>query len=219
MPNTHDATITEGEILDSLSGVGHDPSAHDIEDVLAKLDTAAINSAPDRSQALREAVSTLIQEGSKAAPITIRLPKRPESKAVDELFATFPRNPIDSRQVVVFAEVNGTEEAVAVVSAYPDLDGGMHLSEIITMETGKGYGTAALKAILDIADRHNESMHLVAKKIGTNKTMLSTTALRDWYARHGFEVCGGSKGDGYDMTRLPRPELVKDATSEEGLTP
>ena len=219
MPNTHDAIITEGEVLDVLSEVGHDPSAHEIEDILAKLDTATINSAPDRSQALREVVSSVIQEGSKATPITIRLPKRPGSKAVDEIFATFPRNPIDSRQVVVFAEVNGAEEAVAVVSAYPDLDGGMHLSEIITMERGKGYGTAALKTILAIADRHNESTHLVAKKIGTNQTMLSTTALRDWYARHGFEICGGSKEDGYDMTRLPRPELVKDVSGGEEVTP
>ena len=219
MQNTHDATVTEGEVFQALSEIGHDPNAQEIHDILGKLDATAINSAPDRGQALRDAVSTMTQEGGKVAPITVHLPKRPQSKAVDEIFATFPCNPIDSRQVVVVANVNGTDEAVAVVSVYPDLDGGVHISEIITIESGKGYGTAGLKAILDIADRHNEPVHLVAKKIGTNKAMLSTTALRDWYGRHGFAVSGGSKVDGYDMARLPRPELVKNASEEEEAAP
>ncbi|WP_199033336.1 hypothetical protein, partial [Ralstonia sp. ASV6] len=169
-----DASITESDVLQALDDIGHDPRADEVADILAKLDTASINASQDRSQALRDAVSSVLHEVDQPRPITIHLPKRPESRAVAEIYATYPRNPIDSRQVVMVTEINGSEEALALINAYPDIDGGIHLSELITLEPRKGFATAALKIILDTADRHNESVHLVAKKIGTNKTMLST---------------------------------------------
>lgn len=215
-------SITADEVLGALKRHGQDPTATQIEETLARLDSQAIDSATNRAAALEDAVAAIVRSEEDSSPtpppIEIRLPRR-HSKVVDQLYATYDRNPLNPRQLMMTGEVDGSKRFLALVLAYPDADGGVHISEIVSLEPGKGYGSTALRILLGLADTNHEAVHLHAKKIGTNRDYPGTKALRDWYARHGFTASWGNAREGYEMTREPRPILEQEISAEHSPTP
>jgi hypothetical protein len=81
-------------------------------------------------------------------------------------------------------------------------DGKILISDIMSVEPGKGGGREALKFLCDLADKHGVTLMLTAKEYGTRNT-LTTTKLRDWYSRYGFVTKRGNRDYGYDMVRTP----------------
>jgi hypothetical protein len=65
----------------------------------------------------------------------------------------------------------------------------------------QGHGSAVLKRVCELADIHGVILKLTVNPLGVAPYPLSSSQLRDWYARHGFE--GGRK-----MLRSPRQEPV-----------
>jgi hypothetical protein len=74
----------------------------------------------------------------------------------------------------------------------------VHLEKFTADQPGQGHGSAALKQITDIADRHGANISLDAIPQGANK--VSQERLTAYYQRHGFEPDGRSARS---MTREP----------------
>lgn len=85
---------------------------------------------------------------------------------------------------------------------------GIHISDIRTLDAGKGYSSAALKMLCDLADEYRVTLDLTAKAYGDGPK-LSTDQLVEWYGRFGFQTRRGDKHDGYLMVRIPKPKLIK----------
>jgi hypothetical protein len=75
----------------------------------------------------------------------------------------------------------------------------VHLEKLTADQPGSGAGTAALKQITDLADRHGARVTLDAVPQGQNK--VSTARLKAYYERHGFESDGRTENS---MTREPQ---------------
>ena len=120
------------------------------------------------------------------------------SAAVEDIYSRFPRNPFNHRQIFI---CDGDHNFLALVLATHNVDGGVYLSEISTIDGGKGNASRALKAICLLADKYRETIMVVAKRIGESQQALTSQQLRAWYARHGFVCHGGNEYAGYEMVR------------------
>jgi hypothetical protein len=74
----------------------------------------------------------------------------------------------------------------------------VHLEKFTADQPGQGHGSAALKQITDIADKHGARISLDAIPQGANK--ISQERLTAYYQRHGFEPDGRTARS---MTREP----------------
>jgi hypothetical protein len=75
----------------------------------------------------------------------------------------------------------------------------VHLEKLTSDRPGSGAGTAALKQITDLADKHGARMTLDAVPQGANK--VSAARLKAYYERHGFKPDGNTENS---MTREPQ---------------
>jgi hypothetical protein len=118
---------------------------------------------------------------------------------LEEYVATTVPNPVGRGRVV-----NVGPDAWALVDLWPG-GGRVWLKEIRAIEFGKGHGTAALRFVLALADKHEVTVQLQAHRIMTidRKFGLSTAQLKRWYARHGFRRSGS--GSDCWMFREPQP--------------
>lgn len=77
------------------------------------------------------------------------------------------------------------------------------LSLITTTETeecrGKGYGSRTMEKIVNLADKHSVSIHLIASPSGEMK--MSEDELRSWYSRFGFTAF-----DEYSQRMIRKPQ-------------
>lgn len=90
---------------------------------------------------------------------------------VDELF---PRDPIVARRHLI-------EDCTVQFSP---LAGDVWVSELRALTTGEGAGTRALRAICQLADKHQVTLRLIPLPIGPVGP--KARQLRNWYARFGF---------------------------------
>lgn len=97
----------------------------------------------------------------------------------DELTA---RNPLNNRASV-------WDNAVAL--EVKPFDGCVRLSNIRSLQPGRGDGTRALLWLMALADKHDVFITGAAKPTGAKR--LTKTALKSWYRRHDFAV--SSKGE------------------------
>jgi hypothetical protein len=73
------------------------------------------------------------------------------------------------------------------------------IHRIWTLAPRSGHGSAILRKVCEIADRHGIILKLRALPFGAKPFPLSRDQLFDWYSRYGFE------GKRRKMIRLPRP--------------
>lgn len=75
--------------------------------------------------------------------------------------------------------------------------GGVHISDIQSMDQGSGAGTTALRHLTSLADKHGVSLDLFPHGYANT----TDEQLHRWYGRHDFE----SKPDHYELLqRHPR---------------
>jgi hypothetical protein len=86
----------------------------------------------------------------------------------------------------------------------------VHLEKLTADKPGSGAGTAALKKITDLADKHGARVTLDAVPQGANK--VSPARLKAYYEQHGFESDGRTENS---MTR--EPQVGSGATLNVGL--
>ena len=67
-----------------------------------------------------------------------------------------------------------------------------------TLEPGKGNGSVMMRALCDLADRHDVEMALKVTPIGRKPYPLSREELKAWYESFGF---GGER---WKLLRMPR---------------
>jgi hypothetical protein len=89
--------------------------------------------------------------------------------------------------------------ATAEVYRDPGDPNAVHIEKLTADKPGSGAGTAALKHITDLADKHGARVTLDAVPQGMNK--VSTARLKAYYERHGFESDGRAENS---MTREPQ---------------
>jgi len=189
------------EVLAALEAMGEPATVDKAEELAASIKVHHLGQDPDRTLAIAQGVRNVRSE-QEVAPVRIKLKARAPSQAIAALYERFARNPLDDRQVLI---VDEHQNYLALVVANTDPSGGMHVSEMITVDAGKGNASKALTIVQSIADEFHERITLFASKIGSNPKHLSTDALRDWYGRHGFECGEGDSDEGYDMVRAARP--------------
>lgn len=100
---------------------------------------------------------------------------------------------------------------VMISRSVQDRANNVHISDIVSGETGKGYASEALKLLCALADKHGVTLDLTAKAYLTGqqaKGRLTTKQLVDWYGRYGFVKTGrGGDDGGFDMIRKPPRKL------------
>lgn len=65
----------------------------------------------------------------------------------------------------------------------------IHISDIQSLAPNTGAGSAALKLLTDLADKHHVKLDLTAKAYAKDKKYVTDTAqLAAWYKRMGFHV-------------------------------
>ncbi len=113
------------------------------------------------------------------------------------------------------------------------VDGELVLHFIGSAEHGKGYGTAALTWLCDLADKHQVrlTLNVVGNRTSLgalrvtsgrkNDPYLTPRGLRGWYKRHGFVTYERRAEGGVMMRRSPRqgvpvPALVKMLQESDG---
>lgn len=74
----------------------------------------------------------------------------------------------------------------------------IYVESIRTVFRGTGNGSAGLKWLCELADRHSITLSLLVWPYGDNQTRLNIQQLIAWYRRYGFI------GTGKHMARLPR---------------
>jgi len=94
----------------------------------------------------------------------------------------------------------------AVMLEVSKWDGKIHISSIMTaMPKNQGHGTAALRFLTDLADKHQVTLHgtvVPIKNAGSREGRnLNKRELLAWYKKHGFTVKYGE-----EITRLPKPK-------------
>lgn len=124
-----------------------------------------------------------------------RAPKEQLDNYMNDLWKNSHGNPFDDRERIIGG---------AGVEMYP-FDGMMHLSFIRTLDPEKGHGSAALKAITDLADKHDVAISLNVQRPKGMKG-LTNAQLWDWYRRNGFV-----KTSGDEMVREPQPPSGTDS--------
>lgn len=88
-------------------------------------------------------------------------------------------HPFDSRSRIL-------KSATIEVSAY---DKDIHISDIRSLAPKSGAGTEAMKILINLADKHNVRLHLIAKAYSKDpKYVTDTSKLIEWYQRLGFVV-------------------------------
>lgn len=75
---------------------------------------------------------------------------------------------------------------------------------IQSQEKGKGYASAALKEVIDMADRSGVSLRLYPHKMGRGKELLNDKQLTAWYSKYGFLPIGLLKGKSLYLERKPK---------------
>lgn len=102
----------------------------------------------------------------------------------------------------------------AVLELSPSVDdrnAGIHISDIMTVQGGKGHGNRAMANICELADATGVTLDLTAKAYLTGdqaKGKMTTKQLVKWYNKFGFYYVGGDPHDGVDMKRNP-PMRIK----------
>lgn len=124
-----------------------------------------------------------------AAPKPANDPRRAMLK---EFGSVTEPNPINPRERVVV--VNGQWVGVVELGLWSNV---MTLSLIRSFEGKQGAGTAMLKLVTELADRHGVTLMLDAVPVG--KGGPSAAKLKAWYRKHGF--VGTSAGS---MVRQPK---------------
>lgn len=64
--------------------------------------------------------------------------------------------------------------------------GNIHLSDITSLDPGKGHSAAAMRLLIKLADKHNVVIELIAKAYRDDR--MSTEQLVQWYQRLGFQL-------------------------------
>lgn len=64
-------------------------------------------------------------------------------------------------------------------------NGNIHLSDITSLDPGKGYSNAAMRLLTRLADKHNVVIELIAKAYRNDR--MDTEQLVQWYQRLGFQ--------------------------------
>ena len=103
-------------------------------------------------------------------------------------------NPLGARDRVWGGEV--------LVEIRP-FDKRIHISDIMSLHRGQGYGSKALQWLCSLADKHGVAMSLTPSAFGSeNAQELDDEQLKAWYTRHGFKPHRGSL-----MVREPQTTL------------
>jgi hypothetical protein len=77
---------------------------------------------------------------------------------------------------------------------------GVHLKAIRSLERGKSHGSAGLRWLCQLADRHGVSLCGFVQPIYTRtQPRLTKRQLKSWYSRYGFII-----GDHDNMIRCPQ---------------
>lgn len=84
---------------------------------------------------------------------------------------------------------------------------GVHISDVLAVEEGKGAGNEAMQFLCALADKHGVTLDLTAKGYGERAGRMGTKELRNWYVKFGFVSQGGYEEDGFDMERKPKKTL------------
>ena len=74
----------------------------------------------------------------------------------------------------------------------------VEIHRLWTLQPGKGNGSIMLRAVCELADRHDIELVLKTLPFGRKPYPLSREQLLVWYKRHGFEAWGRK------MIRRPR---------------
>lgn len=121
------------------------------------------------------------------------------SNFLNEFEAAHPENPEDATQRVM-------EGAKVELQRDPFDESALHINTLEADEAGKGAGSAALKEVTDLADKHGVRLTLDAKPFGEKG--MEPDKLADFYKRFGFEV--KEQGEGHAlMERTPEsPKVV-----------
>ena len=77
----------------------------------------------------------------------------------------------------------------------------IHISDIATNHGRQGHGTAAMKMLCDLADKHQVVLSGIAQSY--SKGNMTTAQLKKWYAKFGFKAKGGDNHDGWNISRSP----------------
>ncbi len=116
--------------------------------------------------------------------------------AIDEFMAEFneetTEHPISSLRIL------GDGPSIEVSSR----GGSIWIDYIRAYEKGAGQGNAALKFLIDLADKHGVQMRLYAKAYG--ESSMDDQALIDWYERNGFTAADTPYKGGLTMVREPQ---------------
>ncbi|KVV07425.1 GNAT family N-acetyltransferase [Burkholderia ubonensis] len=195
-------------VIEVLARHGKDPTSSQVEEIRTRLSDNVTTSDHDDPNAM---VMDVARQVLDERPVLVLQLRAKASDALREIKTRFDQNPFNPRQRIVTD--GGQQLALLEVSSTPN--GGLHISDIMAVEPGKGYGTRALTIVLNIADEHQEEITLTAKAYSPNRRLLDTTHLRDWYGRHGFVVEGGDDIDGFDMIRPPQPQLTLSRAPDE----
>ena len=154
-------------------------------------------------------------KAAERAPQAIQLGRRemhPGTKGfIEDYRNATSENPLDASSAV--------HGDYAVTELSPS-SRGIHLSDIRSLQPGAGGGTRALKELKALADKHNVPItgtavayHRDPKYIG------SSTELRDWYKKHGFEDLGGDAREGYDIQYYPAAQQAAEKVAAKYLDP
>lgn len=146
---------------------------------------------------MREFITIVEAEGDQ--------PMSPVDAFLKELGETTHEHPFNHRQRIV-GQYLGTVE---VSPSLNDRRNAIHIHDLTALEPGKGHGSATLKILCDLADKHDVTLEGTAKAYREDR--LSTRQLLTWYVRHGFKMLGGDEHDGYDIERRPvgKPTVIK----------
>lgn len=94
-----------------------------------------------------------------------------------------------------------------LIDVHP-FDGGIRISDIVAVgDKAKGKGTAALKFLTNLADRHGVKLSGHAKAYSQSPEHIQTSErLLQWYQKHGFQERPdrfGSEDEGFDIKYDP----------------
>lgn len=125
-------------------------------------------------------------------------PKNPNVQHfMNDLHATTAAHPFSDRERIV------NNNATVHVSPSGE---GVHLHDIRSLHPKSGAGTAALKHLTGLADKHKVKISGVAKAYhGDKKYISSSKKLSSWYEKHGFKKGHGSNSEGYSIDYHPKP--------------
>lgn len=129
---------------------------------------------------------------------TIKLGQKPNSDKAKAFVADFVDQSHDhpfNRRARIF---NDTMIELSVDGAE------VHLSDIQTMKPRSGAGTKAMKALVQLADKHGVRINAFAKAYANDEKFVSDTVeLVKWYERLGFTVVD-EEDDGYEIKYYPK---------------